>query len=171
VRAGFSFAGWFYGEEKYTETTVYGFENGITLKAKWNENPSYTLDNGKGLSVTGKFPSTSSLTSQSLSPIGSTYSRIVNACKADTGINPDCVLVALKGDGVNSELPITVKVAADSSLNTTVTVYYDQAGTVRTATGTVSGGYLTFEAYGSTISGGIQLPFGVQEDVMTDGSW
>ena len=171
VRAGFSFVGWFYGEEKYTETTVYGFENGITLKAKWNENPSYTLDNGKGLSVTGKFPSTSSLTSQSLSPIGSTYSRIVNACKGDTGINPDCVLVALKGDGVNSELPITVKVAADSSLNTTVTVYYDQAGTVRTATGTVSGGYLTFEAYGSTISGGIQLPFGVQEDVMTDGSW
>lgn len=171
VRAGFSFVGWFYGEEKYTETTVYGFENGITLKARWNENPSYTLDNGKGLSVTGKFPSTSNLTSQSLSSIGGTYNRIFNACKTDTGINPDCVLVALKGDGVNSELPITVKVAADPGLNTTVTVYYDQAGTVHTATGTVSGGYLIFEAYGSTISGGIQLPFGVQDGVMTDGSW
>ena len=165
-KAGHTFKGWFYGDVQYTESTVYGFEHGITLKAKWEENPPNTLDNGKGLSVTGNFPSTSALSTSSLSPIGQTYNRIRDACAT-----AECILVTLKGDGVTAGLPVTIEVAADPALDTTVTVYYDQSGTVKTVTGTVTGGNLMFTVYGSAISGGVQIPFGVEDGIMIDGSW
>lgn len=171
VRAGYTFKGWFYEGREYTSKTVYGFEEPITLKAKWEENSESTVDNGKGLSVTGKFPAGSSLTTNESNKNGYTYKTINAACKEETGSDSDCVLVTLKGDGVNDELKLTIKVKADPKYDgQEVRVFYYQDKVV-SATGKVSGGYLVFDAYGYAITGGMQLTFGVQAGVMAGGSW
>lgn len=171
VRAGYTFKGWFYEGREYTSKTVYGFEEPITLKAKWEENSESTVDNGKGLSVTGKFPAGSSLTTNESNKNGYTYKTINAACKEETGYDSDCVLVTLRGDGVNDELRLTVKVKADPRHDgQEVRVFYYQDKVV-TTTGKVAGGYLEFDAYGYAITGGMQLTFGVQAGVMAGGSW
>ena len=171
VKAGFTFKGWFYEGKQYDVSTVYKFENGITLKAKWDENSKATVDNGKGLSVIGKFPADSSMTTSSSNKNGYTYRTINDECRNQTGSDSDCVLVTLKGDGVNDKLPLTVKVKANSSYNgKDVKVFYYQNG-VETTVGKVVDGYLEFEAYGYAITGGVQLTFGVQSGVLVGGSW
>lgn len=173
VKAGFTFKGWFYEGKQYMPSTVYKFENSITLKAEWEENAETSIDNGKGLSVTGKFPADSSLTTSSSNKNGYTYRTINDECKKQTGTSQDCdcILVTLKGDGVNDKLLLTVKVKANSSYNgQDVKVFYYQ-NDVMITNGKVVDGYLEFEAYGYAISGGMQLTFGVQSGVMASGSW
>ncbi len=173
VKAGFTFKGWFYEGKQYMPSTVYKFENSITLKAKWEENAETSIDNGKGLSVTGKFPADSSLATSSSNKNGYTFRTINDECKKQTGTSQDCdcILVTLKGDGVNDKLLLTVKVKANSSYNgQDVKVFYYQ-NDVMITNGKVVDGYLEFEAYGYAISGGMQLTFGVQSGVMASGSW
>jgi len=171
VKAGHTFMGWFYDGKEYTSATVYKFEQGITLKAKWSENASATVDNGKGLSVTGKFPASSTLSANASNTNGSTYKAINSECKDRTGSDSNCILVTLKGDGVSKELPLTVKVKANQGYDgKEVKVFYYLDKVIET-TGKVKDGYLTFEAYGNTFSGGVQITFGVQKGVMSEGSW
>ena len=171
VKAGYTFKGWFYDGKEYTSETVYGFEETITLKAKWEENPEATVANGKGLSVTGKFPADSTLTAVNSYVGGNTYILINGACKEATGKDSNCILITLKGDGINDKLPLMVKIKADPSLNgKQFKVFYFQKEVVQT-TGTVKDGYLQFEAKGYSVSGGIQLTFGVQQGVLISGSW
>ena len=172
VKAGHTFKGWYYGVTEYTSETIYGFNESITLKAKWAENESSTVSNGKGLSVTGKFPAHSSLSVNSLNVNGSTYQSIVAKCKETTNsASADCILITLKGDGINDKLPLTVRVKANSSYNGKEVKVFYSLNQVETVTGKVTGGYLEFEAYGFRLSDGVQLSFGVQSGVMDKGSW
>ena len=166
VKAGYAFKGWFYDGKEYTSDTVYKFNESITLKARWAENSESTVDNGKGVYVTGKIPADATLTVGSLSTNGSTYKRINEACNG-----ADCLIISLKGDGINSNLPLKVKVKADSSFNgKSVKVYYCLDEVIE-VTGTVKDGYLEFTAKGGSVYGGVQLAFGVQKDLMIKGSW
>lgn len=47
VKAGYTFKGWYYDGKEYTSQTVYKFNDSITLKAKWAENTSTTIENTK----------------------------------------------------------------------------------------------------------------------------
>ncbi len=172
VKAGHTFRGWYYGGTEYTSETIYEFNESITLKAKWAENESSTVSNGKGLSVTGKFPAHSSLSVSSLNVNGSTYQSIVAKCKETTDSDSaDCILITLKGDGINDKLPLTVRVKANSSYNGMEVKVFYSLNQVETVSGTVTDGYLEFEAYGFRLSDGVQLSFGVQSGVMDKGSW
>lgn len=171
VKAGYTFKGWYYDGKEYTSQTVYKFNDGITLKAKWAENTSTTIDNGKGLSITGKFPAESSLSTGSLNVTGNTYKSISKECKEKTGSDPDCVLVTLKGDGVDNKLPLKVKIKANSSYNGKEVQVFYYLNKVVTVKGKVIDGHLVFDAYGSNVLGGVQLSFGVGSGVMEKGSW
>ena len=163
VKAGHTFMGWYHDGTRYTPDTVYPFEEGIVLKAVWSENSDSEVDNGKGLSIAGKFPDSTSLTVSRANPNGSTAKKINQACVDATGGSAESILVTLRGDGINGSLPLSVRVkvtgAEDGS--TVPVFYYPSSGTVVKVDGSVVDGVLGFSAYGYELSNGIQLAFGV----------
>ncbi|MBO4798183.1 MAG: InlB B-repeat-containing protein, partial [Candidatus Methanomethylophilaceae archaeon] len=161
VRSGYSFNGWYYGDVLYTSETVYMFEEGITLKAGWTENGTSVLDNGKGLTVSGKIAGDTKLTVSKGNPNGSTVKSVSEACMNDHGVPADCILITIKGDGIDSGLPFRITVKAAGAPDGPADVYYYLGGVQKTQ-GTVENGTLAFEAYGSSVYGGVQIVFGVQ---------
>ena len=160
VKPGYSFGGWFYDGVRYDTDTVYAFRTGITLKAAWTENDSGMLSNGKGITVSGKLAEGTTMKAVKGNPNGSTVKAISAACEADHGVSADCVMITLKGDGISSDLVVKVAVEVDVADGTLVDVYY-KLGDIRKTVSEVSGGKLVFEVSGSSVSGGVQIVFGV----------
>ena len=103
--------------------------------------------------------------------MGREHKSISKECKKKTGFDPDCVLVTLKGDGVDNKLPLKVKIKANSSYNGKEVQVFYYLNKVETVKGKVIDGYLVFDAFGSNVGGGVQLSFGVENGVMEKGSW
>lgn len=162
-RTGHTFQGWYLGETLYTEGTLYTFDKGITLKARWTENPQNFVTNGRGITVSGNIPVDSSLETAVASILGSTSAELTSACKRDHGASADCIVITLKGAGIDPDLPLTVSVRLGSAYDgQEFDVYYMNDGVKKTK-GSVHDGLLTFEARGNPLYGGVHLVFAIKE--------
>ena len=149
VRAGHSFDGWYYNDELFTTETVYTYSSSITLKARWTENPERQIDNGNGVSISGRLPDGASM-EVTVPPTGTASpTSVKEAYINENSGNADCLRIYLSGDGVTPEETYTVSITVDPSHNgESYSVYYfNGSGAVKT-TGTVSDGKLTFTLSG-----------------------
>ena len=161
TRTGHTFLGWYHGDEAFAEGRVYPYDHAITLRARWSENPEGSVSNGKGITVTGPIGEGSTLEAAFVSKVGSTYAELVDACRRDHAVSADCLVLTVKGEGVDANLPLRVSAAVGDAHNgRTLDVYYSHGGVKKTS-GTVENGVLTFEAYGKKVYGGVQLSFGI----------
>ena len=161
TKTGYSFIGWYHGSDLYEEGTVYLYDHGITLEARWSENPQNSLTNGKGLTVSGSIPEDSTLEVTEVSDLGNTYKDLNEACRRDHGVPADSILLTIRGDGIDPELPLKVSVRVGNGFNgKTIDVYYSYDRVLKTE-GTVENGVLTFDAYGKKVYGGVHLSFGI----------
>ena len=161
VRPGYAFAGWFHDGVRYGPDTVYSFQEGITLKARWTENGSGALSNGKGVEVSGRIAEGTAISVVKGNPHGSSVKAIDAACREDHGVPADCVLITLKGEGIGEGLSVRVSVELDAEDGEEMDVYLYLGG-VQKVKGKVSGGRLSFDASGSPVTGGVQILFGLR---------
>lgn len=167
-RTGYTFTGWYYNDVLYTSETVYSYDHGITLKAGWIENSSSTIDNGKGVRVTGIFPEGVTMTFAKMPPI-TTTSRTMLLQAA--GSDAECFVLGIYGDGVDGSQTFRVDLPVGASWNgRTVTVWYYVSGTVSSVSGTVSDGVLPIDITGATSSRGAQITFAVPPGSALSGS-
>ena len=149
VKSGYSFVGWYYNDTEYTTETVYGFSSSITLKAKWIENPVRLMDNGNGVTVSGRLPENATLEVSEPSTGTASPSSVTGAYLKDPEKEggADCLRIYLTGDGVTPEETYTVSIDVTHADGTIPVYYFDETGSVK-VTGTISGGKLTFTAKG-----------------------
>ena len=155
-KAGCTFLGWYYKDVRYDIGTIYPYESSVTFKAKWEENPDTTITNGNGMYATSKFRSGASITSSKAFDSGYTVTELRKVTS-----NAECMVVTIKGDGVTEDLPITISIETTAADSDSVKVCYYLSSGVQTVTGKIADGRLTFDATGSSVSGGVQITFGV----------
>jgi uncharacterized repeat protein (TIGR02543 family) len=160
-KSGYAFTGWYYGDVLYTSETVYGLQNDITLKAGWSKNATSSLDNGKGIVVTGTIPAGASLSV--VKPFSGSTS-ISEIKKASGNQNMDFVMITVAGDGVDGSQEFSVELPAGAGSNgKSLDVYYYKTSGVSKVTGTVSDGVLKVSIYGDTGGGGVQIVLGTAD--------
>ena len=149
IKSGYSFDGWYYGEEKITIETTYKWNSQITLKAKWIANEERQIDNGHGVAISGKLPIGATI-EVTVPPNGTASpSSVTDAYMKDLEREggADCLRIYLSGDGVTPDLNYTVSIDVTHADGTIPVYYFDETGSVK-VTGTISGGKLTFTLSG-----------------------
>lgn len=165
-RSGYAFVGWFYDGTMFTEDTVYPYTYGITLVAKWTENPEVTFDTGKGVTVTGVMPDGAEVTVTE-KPNLQTASKIAIS-EAANGADLEYFMIKIYGDGVDGIQSYHIDIDVNPSMNgKTVDVYYyiyQADPEVVHISGTVNEGVLSIDMKGSTSSKGVEIEFGMTPD-------
>lgn len=163
TRVGYEFAGWYHDGMLFEEGTVYPYDHDITLTASWLENETITVSNGNGVLVTGAFSSDTTVSTAIASRLSSSARSIQSAVAEDTGGTADCVLMTINGSGLDVGSTVTIDARVGSSLDgTTITVYVYQSGQVERVRAVVVDGMVSFDAYGTQSSGGMQIVFGIE---------
>ncbi|MCL2295650.1 MAG: InlB B-repeat-containing protein, partial [Methanomassiliicoccaceae archaeon] len=159
-KSGYRFEGWYYNETKYTESTIYSYESGITLKAKWSQNTSTVLNNGKGMTVTGTMPDSASINIRVPYTGPGSLTEPIKAAAGNSDM--DFVMITISGDGIDKSQGFEMSVPVGSGNNgKTIDVYYYLDSGVKKASVTVSGGVLKVTLYGESGGGGVQIIFGL----------
>lgn len=143
VKSGHSFDGWYYNDTKYTVGTVYSYSSSITLKARWTENPIGQIDNGNGVTLSGRLPADASM-EVAIPPTGTASPTSVReAYVNENGGSADCLRIYLSGDGVTPDETYTVTIDVTHADGNVTVYYFNGTGPVK-VTGIISDGKLTF---------------------------
>lgn len=162
-KGGHSFGGWYLGDVRFTDSTIYPYDNDILLKAVWTENTDVTVDTGKGVKVTGSMPEDVEVTVTEKPDIETNSKRAIS--KAAGGIPLEYFMVGIYGDGVDGEGSFTIDIRVSSAMEgRTLDAYcYIESAVpnVVKVSGTVTGGVLSLDMKGTTSSRGVQIEFGL----------
>ncbi len=161
-KSGSSFLGWFYGDERYTEDTIYLLEQSIVLKAHWDVNKEGSVEAGKGVSVKGALPADAEADIIHKKNVETTSTKSIREAAGNE--NVDIFMLSLSGDGIDGTQRFTLVIDMDSSMNgRQVNAYFYMGSTskVLKVEGTVADGKLEFEFNGITSSKGVQVDFGL----------
>ena len=160
-KSGSSFLGWFHGDERYTEDTVYLLEQSIVLKAHWDVNKEGSVEAGKGVSVKGALPADAEADIQKKNVETTSTASIRKAAGSES---VDIFMLSLSGDGIDGNQRFTLVIDMDSSMNgrqVNAYFYMGSASKVLKVEGTVADGKLELGFNGITSSKGIQVDFGL----------
>ena len=161
--AGYTFAGWYSDGVQFTAETIYPYDSGITLKAKWVENQARTVG-GNGFYITGDIPEDFEL---SFAKMPDVTSKQTTMLKEAAGGTADCFMIGLYGDGLDSSKEFKVQLPVGKQLNgKTVAVHYyisnNKAPYVETVEGVVEDGVLEVSIKGSPTRLGMEFAFSIQ---------
>ena len=161
-KTGFDFVGWYDGETRFLPDTAYPYEEDLTLKARWTENASRTIDLGVGVKVTGVLPDGVTAT---IAEKPEVVTSSVKVLREAVGTSGELFMLGLYGGGVDGSQSFTVQFDVSPSFNgRDVDVFYyisNDSGLdpLYKTTGKVESGVLTVDLMGKTSSKGVQIEF------------
>lgn len=165
-RSGYAFVGWFHDGTMFTEDTVYPYTYGITLVAKWTENPEVAIDTGKGVRVTGVMPDGAEVTVTEKPNLQTASKTAIS--NAANGAGLEYFMIKIYGDGVDGTQSYHIDIDVNPSMNgKAVDVYYyvyQADPEVTHISGVVKEGVLSIDMKGSTSSKGVEIEFGMTPD-------
>lgn len=158
TRSGYTFDGWYYGDELYTSDMVYAYEHGITLAARWAENVDTVLTNG-GFSVSGTFTEGTELSVWQVGAVTTAPITAIYQAAGTTDLDIFTLMVDSEGliDVDSFTLTLSVGTAFEGE---TMTVYVYNSG-VTAYTATVSGGILTLDISATVYSDRMDITMGI----------
>lgn len=166
TRSGYTFDGWYLGDQRYTTDTVYPYEHGVTLTAHWVENSPVTLSKG-GFSVSGAFTEGAELTVQHIRFTSAPVTAIYEAAGTT---DLDVFSMVVESEGLSDTGSFTLSLDVGPAFNEEELTVYVYTSGVTAYTSTVSGGILTLDIPAVVYSDRMDITMGIATGTELPGS-